>query len=465
MEKKFIFNRDFQIRILALACQDFPFLNLINDLVLPEYFDDRVLSWYFKMIQEYFLDYRKKPTLVILERELENAIQRKRIKEGEEDLYRAVLTRITELLKEPLDESEYIIKETIRFCKRQSVRKTLLEVAPLTDSEDEDIWDQIESKVRKACDAGNSSLEIGTNYFKTISQRIADRLSFEEYKIIPTGIRELDNHISGGLKAGQLGVVVGSSGFGKSILSAHFGKYAVINGYKVVHYTLELNEKDVCERYDAAFSSIPVRDLIPKSKDLEKKLNKLATKYNDSLIIKFYPTGTATVATIRNHLNQIRGQGFEPDLVVIDYLDLLKSSANYSDEYTSLGEITKDIRGLAGEFNIPIWSPTQTNRAGMSAELPGMEHVGDSIKKVQIADILVAICMTKEERLNNEARLHIAKNRNGPTNVIVHLKTAFDKMKFQDLGITVEEEEEEVSQKKFRRKPNPKDELLGTAEE
>jgi replicative DNA helicase len=430
----------------------------MNDLVLPEYFEDRILSWFFVSIRNYYLDYRKKPTKLVLERELERDATKNKIDKDDLTHYYNTLNKIEELGQDTSD-IEYVTKETIRFCKRQSVRKALLEVAPMTDSNSDDVWDNIEEIVRKSTLVGNSALDIGTQYFEDIIQRLSHRTQFDTKIIIPTGIPELDKYIGGGLKAGQLGVVVGGTGAGKSIYLPHVGKRAILNGYKVAHYTLELDEKDIAERYDAAFSSIKLSDLLPKSKELEKKLTKLKTKYGNSLLIKFYPTGTASVSTIRNHLTQLNGHGFVPDMVIVDYGDLLKPLTNYHDEYSDLGKIFEGLRGIAGEFQIPIWTATQLNRSGMSAEIADVEHIGDSIKKAQIADILVAICMNKQEKENNEARLHVAKNRNGPSKVIVHIKTAYDKMKFYDLGVSTVEEEEQDNN--FRRKPaEPTDESL-----
>lgn len=449
---KFKFNREFQIRILSLTFQDYAFLALANDILVPEYFDDRVLSWCFQCIRNYFLDFKKKPTKLVLERELEVGLARGTVKDKDKEVFNDTLNRIIEYATQ-YDDNDYVQKEVIRFAKRQAVRKAVLEVAPLTDSADEGVWDKIEVTVRDACSVGGTGLDVGTQYFEEISQRLADRAQYQTKLIIPTGIPDLDNLLGGGLKAGQLGVWAGGSSSGKSIALPHCGRRAIINGYKVVHYTLELDEKDIAERYDASFANIPIHELIPESRTLEKKLDSLKGKYGNSLIIKQYPTGSATVSTLRNHIIQLHGLGFVPDLVIVDYGDLLKPHTKYNDEYSDLGKIFEGLRGLAGEFSVPVWTATQLNRSGMSAELPDMEHVGDSIKKVQIADILIAICMTKEEREKNEARLHIAKNRNGPGKAVVPITTAYDKMKFYNPIAMLKQEEEPTAPKVFRRKP------------
>ena len=164
-----------------------------------------------------------------------------------------------------------------------------------------------------------------------------------------------------------------------SIFLPHVGKRAIINGYKVVHYTLELDEKDIAERYDACFSSIPVYDLIQESNNLELKLQALKAKYGNSLVIKFYPTGSASVNTIKNHMTQLHGLGFVPDLVIVDYGDLLKPLTSYHDEYSDLGKIFEGLRGLAGEFQVPVW--TACFPGDTLVETPSGPRRIDSIKK------------------------------------------------------------------------------------
>lgn len=434
---------------------NYGFGTLCQDILKAEYFEDRILGWFYTTIRDYYIDYRKKPTSLVLERELETAILAKKVKEKEKDLYVSALQKIVE--NPSSEDAEYVTNEVIRFAKRQAVRNVLLEVAPQTDSRDESVWDEIESKIRKACSVGTASLDIGLDYFSEINQRLASRAQYETKLVIPVGIPDLDQVLSGGLKAGQLGIILGFTGGGKSVFLPHVGRRALINGYKVVHYTLELDEKDIADRYDASFSNINITDLIPKEREVEKKLTALNTKYGNSLVIKFYPTQSASVPTLRTHLNQLEGLGFVPDLVIVDYGDLLKATSKYNDPYSDLGHTFADLRGLAGEKKIPIWTASQLNRAGGNAELADIGHMGDSIKKAHIADVIIAISATRDEKDNNQARLHVAKNRNGPSNVVIPITTNYAKMKFYEMN---NNDEDEPTPSKFRRKPKAQDDLF-----
>lgn len=450
MENKFVFDREFQIGVLGLMVQNYDFLVVGTDLIKPEYFEDQTLVWYFQTIRDYFLDHHLRPTDTVLKNELLKAAKSGRVKDDDLASYLDVFKKI----KEPVSESAYLTSEVVQFCRRQAVRRALLEVAPQLDSHDYDVWGSIENKVRDACNVGAHAMNIGTQYFLDYNERIRQRSEGEDRITIPTGITELDYRIGGGLKSGQLGVWMGGTGAGKSVVLPHCGKRAVVGGFKVVHYTLELNEQEVSDRYDSSWTGVPAQELVDNASTIKEQLDKLAKRFGNRLVVKFYPTRTATVATIKTHLRQLLNLGFKPDLVIVDYGDLLKPTSSYQDEYSDLGVIFADLRGLAGEMQVPIWTATQANRSGMAAETLDVEHVSDSLKKMQIADLVIAICMNREERATKQARLYLAKNRNGPAGVSIPIQTAYDRMAFY---VPITPDPPIVTRQQFqasRRKPN-----------
>ena len=425
----FGFARNFQIGILGLTCQKYDFLVTVADLIKPEFFEDKVLGWFFRTIRDYFLDYHLSPTQDVLREEIRKAYKAKHFKDTDE--VKAHMQVFLQLWN-PVDAQEYLIAQVVQFCRRQAIRRAFLECAPKIDTADDDTWNEIQGQVTDACSVGSNSLDIGMQYFEHYQERLHKRLLGDTAKPVPAGIQELDILLGGGLKPGQVGIWMGGTGVGKSIVLPHCGRRAVVEGLKVVHYTLELNEEDIGDRYDSAWSSVPINSLASKKHYpiVEKQISKLGKTWGNSLIIKFYPTRQATIGTIRAHLRQLHGLGFIPGAVVVDYVDLIKPTTNYQDEYADLGAITADLRGIAGELSIPIWTATQTNRAGLNKEIVDLKDISDSLKKAQIADIVIGICMTPEERDMNKARLHIAKNRNGPTGKEVEIHTAYDRMCF-----------------------------------
>ena len=430
MSVKLPFDRQFQIGMLALMMQKYDFLLSAVELLQPDYFEDKVLIWTFQVLRDYHQDYDTSPSQMVIENELNKAVAAGRIKAPDEALYKDVVKQ----LSKPVQAQSYLINEVVRFCRRTAMRNLWVNNAKSLETADDDFWDGIVSQTQDVATIGTSFLDIGTRYFLEHAERIRARLQGEVKLQIPTGITELDYKLGGGLKAGQLGIWMGGTGAGKSIALPHCGKRAIINGYKVAHYTLELDEDDIAERYDSSWSSVPIHELKTQSKIVRQRLENLHTKYGDCLVIKHYPTGTATTTTIKSHLKMLASMGFIPDLIIVDYGDLLKPLTSYNDEYADLGAIFKDLRGIAGEWNVPLWTATQVNRPGMSAEIADVEHIGDSFKKAQIADVIITICASREELEANILRLFGAKNRNGPPKFQITIRSAYDRMCFYRPG-------------------------------
>lgn len=427
----FPFDRDFQINVLALMLKRVDFLLTCVELFQPEYFEDKILVWFFNVIKQHYTLYQDCPGIdPVLTNEMIKATRSKLIKPTEISDYAAVVAK----LRQPVLNSGYTIDEVIRFCRRQAGRKLWLETAPLMDTADDAAWDQIVNRITQIPVIGMNHLNLGVDYFGTFQTRITQRISGNSNKItIPVGISELDTLIGGGLKTGQLGLWLGGTGRGKSIALVHCGKIAVEWGYKVAHYSLELDEDDIAERYDSTLTQIPVTNLSTHITEFARKSKYLHDKHKGRLQIKHYPTGSASVNTIKQHLRQMEATGWVPDLVIVDYGDLLKPLTSYSDEYADLGATFMALRGLAGELGVPLWSATQSNRVGIVSDVIDIEHIGDSIKKAQISDIIIALCASREEIQRGVIRLFGAKNRNGVDKFELTIRTAYDKMTLHDL--------------------------------
>lgn len=429
--KKFSFGREFQVRTLALMRRKFEFLITSVAIIQPEYFEDKVLSWAFTTFVDHYNTYGTCAEKRHLDNELDKAVAAGRLKNDEGAEALSLISEIEET--DVSDGDPYTVNEVVRFCRRQEVRRALIEVAPQTESEDSEVWEKIEERISKACNVGAHSLDIGTSYFGDMEQRLKNRLLDEGQLVIPTGIADLDAFLGGGLKSGQLGMWMGVSGSGKSVVLPHCGKRAVIGKWKVAHYTLELSEFDVATRYDAAWTGIPLYSLKQSTQQVQQRLGHLRTMYGEALIIKEYPAGVATVETLRQHIVAMRNTlGFRPDMLVVDYGDLLKPTTTYKDKYDDLGTIFTELRGLAQELKIPIWTATQANRTGNNQETIDIDQIADSFQKIMVADVVVSLAGTKQDQEEGIVRLTIAKNRNGPQKKIIPIKTAYERMCFFD---------------------------------
>ena len=228
--------------------------------------------------------------------------------------------------------------------------------------------------------------------------------------IVPTKWDSINDLMEGGLGKGELGVIVAPAGIGKSWTLQSLGAHSVQQGLTVVHYTLELNAQYVGLRYDCIVSGQPTGNLQYYKEEVLSAIEKL----KGNLIIKYYPTRTATVNTITAHLQQCELQGIKPDLVIVDYADIMKSTQQFTEKRHQIGHVYEELRGLAGEFEVPIWTASQANRSSLEEEVIGADKVAEDYSKVMTADFVMSMSRKVEDKIANTGRFHVIKNRFGP---------------------------------------------------
>jgi replicative DNA helicase len=246
---------------------------------------------------------------------------------------------------------------------------------------------------------------IGHEYKKDTESRYRE----DHRVIVPTPWGQINELIQGGLGNGDLGLIFGNPGGGKSWCLVALGGYAVKMGYNVIHYTLELSESYTGRRYDAFFTGIPV-DQLEKHKI---KVETLTAALPGELIIREYPMGKTTINTIESHIKKVRDLGIQPDLILIDYIDLLSTRKRNVDRKGEIDDIYTSTKGLARELNIPIWSVSQVNRAGAKDDIIEGDKAAGSYDKMMITDLSISLSRKKEDKVNGTGRLHIMKNRYG----------------------------------------------------
>ena len=420
---KFEFDRKFQIKIIGLLFQDYDFLIAFHDLIIPDHFSDDILVWFFCTIRDHYLDYQMLMSSEALENEMIKSVKAKKIKDKDIKTYGQIFKR----LHERIPDKKYIADEIVRFCKHQAIKNAVLESPDMLKRGE---FEEIESAFREAVQIGTDKMDMGHMYFHGWAERIRYRAEEDRLTTMPTGITPLDIAIGGGLRCTQLGIWMAPINRGKSVALCHCGKRALIARKKVAHYTYEMSEFEIGTRYDASFTKINMNDLVDKEYMVSSQMEQLGVSIGNGLLIKRYPTKQASVATIRAHLLQCFSSGFEPDLVLVDYLDLIKPPRFYKEKRDELTATTEELKGLALELNLPIWSATQSNRASVSLETHTEEHVAEDWGKMAAPDIVITINQVKEEVDDEIMRLFIAKNRNGARYRTVKIKTSLARMCF-----------------------------------
>ena len=383
----------FQVKVLSSLLTHKEFLQNINDVLSEEYFDNQAHKWIIGEILNYYEEYHTTPTMEVLKVEMkkvENEVLQLSIKEQLREAYQASSSDL-----------EYIENEFSSFCKNQQLKKALLNSVDLLNSGD---FEAIRGLIDNALKAG-AEKNIGHEYIKDTEARYRE----EARTTVPTPWDKFNNLMQGGLGNGDFGLIFGNPGGGKSWTLVALGGYAVKMGYNVLHYTLELGEDYVGRRYDAFFTGKSV-DTLFKSKD---KIEEVVKELPGQLIIKEYAPGQATVNTLRAHIQKCNDLEFKPDLIIIDYVDLLSSKKRTQDRKGEIDDIYVSTKGLAKELQLPIWSVSQVNRAGAKDDVIEGDKAAGSYDKIMITDVAISLSRKKEDKVNGTGRFHFMKNRYG----------------------------------------------------
>ena len=318
-----------------------------------------------------------------------------------EVLQLSIKEQLREAYQSSKSDLEYVEKEFSAFCKNQQLKKALLNSVDLLNSGD---FESIRGLIDNALKAGNDK-NIGHEYIKDTEARYRE----DARKIVPTPWEKFNEFMQGGLGNGDFGLIFGNPGGGKSWTLVALGGHAVKMGYSVLHYTLELGEDYVGRRYDAFFTGKPV-DTLSKHRD---RIDEITEQLPGQLIIKEFSPGMATVNTLRSHIQKCQDLGFAPDLILVDYVDLLSSKKRVNDRKGEIDDIYLSTKGLAKELQLPIWSVSQVNRSGAKDDVIEGDKAAGSYDKMMVTDIAISLSRKKEDKINGTGRFHIMKNRYG----------------------------------------------------
>jgi replicative DNA helicase len=296
------FGYGFQVKVLAAMFTDRTFLQQIADIIQSEYFESESNSWILDVILGHFRTYKTPPTKDVLEVKLT---------EIDHDVLKiAVAEQLKEVFRymESADLS-FVKDEILKFCKNQEIKHAIMDSVNLLQNGK---YDEIKTKIDSAMKAG-ADTNIGHEYNTNIDLRYIEAAR----DTITTGWDVIDDVMDGGLGPGELGVVMAPAGIGKSWLLINIGANAIRNGKNVVHFTLELNELYVGQRYDSVITGIPAQNLKNHQKDIHERLSKIPGE----LVIKYYPTKSVGIMALKAHIEKSAMLGKQPDLVIVDYAD------------------------------------------------------------------------------------------------------------------------------------------------
>ena len=400
------FGTAFQAKCLAAMLSDRAFLERIIDIVSPDYFETDAHIWVVKFVTGYFPTYKDIPTMPVFACEImkiQDVVLNAAVKEQVKVAYNEVSIA---------KDLPYVKEQFITFCKNQKLKNAIFASQMLLkDGDYEGIWNVIN-------EASKAGLErnIGHDYFSEFDLRMSEMAR----EVIKTNWPMIDTHLAGGLGKGELGFIVAPAGSGKSWFLAKLGAEALQQGKNVIHFTMELNEKYVGRRYDAIFSGVAFQD-VEKQKDVvKKKLDEIKSKGCGKLYVKYFPTKAASAQSLKLHIERMQLiTGIKFDLVIVDYADLLRpmQQERNSNSYNDAGNVYEELRGVAGELQVPVWTASQANRGVHEEDIIEAMGVADSYRKIMIGDFIMSLSRKKEDKMAGTGRVYIMKNRFGPDGV------------------------------------------------
>ena len=401
----------FQVKVLAAMFTDRLFLQQITDIIQADYFESDANSWLLDVILTHFREYKCPPSKDVLKvkvTEIDNDILKTAILEQLKEVFRFMES----------DDLTFVKDEILKFCKNQEIKRAIMDSVNLLKMGN---YDEIKSKIDGAMKAG-ADTNIGLEYKANISARYAEA----SRHTITTGWDVIDDLMDGGLAPGELGVVMAPAGIGKSWLLINIGANAVKAGKTVIHYTLELNENYVGQRYDSVLTGINAQTLKHHQDTVEERMKTLS----GNLIVKYFPTKSVGVMGLKAHLEKTIMLGNSPALVIVDYGDLLKINVK-KDKHEALEELYEELRGMAGEYDIPVWTASQAGRSALEEDIIEADKIASSYGKVMVADFLVSLSRKVEDKMSGTGRGHVIKNRFGPDGITLPCKINTNNGQFQ----------------------------------
>jgi len=400
--------------ILRNLLTDESYMRKVLPFIKPDYFEGiyRVL---FREAGKFVAKYNKLPNAEAFKIELDSADKLN------DEQYNLAMDIVPQLYSSEKVDDKWLLDTTEKWCQDRAIYLAIMESISIIDGKHEQLTKgALPDLLTKALGVG-FDLQVGHDYV----ENAGDRFEFyhTEEDRLPFDLEYFNTITKGGVPRKTLNIALAGTGVGKSLFMCHVASSSLVQGQNVLYITMEMAEERIAERIDANLLDVPIDQLDKISKDrFSLMVNNIAKKTTGKLIIKEYPTGSAHSGHFRALLNELKlKRQFEPDLIFIDYLNICASSrmkgmGGAINSYSYIKAIAEELRGLAVEFDVPIFSATQTTRSGYSNSDVGLEDTSESFGLPATADLMFALISTEELEQQGQFMVKQLKNRyNDPT--------------------------------------------------
>jgi replicative DNA helicase len=401
------FGTAFQAKTIYVLTNDKKFLDQTHDIIDSKFFDAEAHQWIVDKTLWYYGSYREVPSLAVFKAELS--------KESDDAFKKQVIASLKEAFESEGSDLTYVKDEFLDFCKNQALKAAILKSADLLKRGD---FDKIKSEISHAMMVGQEH-DFGHDWKIDLD----DRLANSARNTLPTGWDVVDGLTDGGLAGGELGVIIAPSGIGKSWFLCRIGLAAIKAGKRVVHYSFELNQNYVGLRYDTLLTGIEPKNIRLNKSVVEQAIQQI----KGDLAIKYYPVRTINTNTLMADIQRRINVGMKPDLIIIDYADLMRPTERGDSRYQDLGITYEDIRGMLGELDIPGWTASQSQRSSLNDDIIEADKVAESYAKIMTADLIMSVSRKLEDKVANTGRAHLIKNRFGQDGITMPCEINFTK--------------------------------------
>jgi replicative DNA helicase len=396
----------FQQSLLKAIIEDKKYGETIIDVLESKFFDNNSFKFIMENMKELYKNYNKIPDY--------NTIAQKIMAEGGNNTSSTAHADTLESIKNNEQQDDYVKDTALNFCKQQNLKRELKNVQSIIENGEFEAYNKIEEIIQKALQVGISN-DDATDVFHDIDGALE-----KDYRHpLPTGIVGVDKILKGGLGIGELGIVLAPTGTGKTTLLTKFANTAYNLGYNVMQIFFEDNPGNIKRKHYTIWTDISPDNQPDYKDEVKQKIEDAQTRSKGSLKLLKLASDNVTVSEIKNKIRKMNSDGTKIDLLVLDYVDCISSDRSTNgEEWKGEGSVMRSLESMTGEFNMAIWTATQGNRESISSEVVTGDQMGGSIKKAQIAHVILSIGKTLEQKEHKLATLTLIKSRIGQDGVI-----------------------------------------------
>jgi len=390
------------------------YMRKILPFVKPDYFEGiyRIL---FKEAGKFVAKYNKLPTRDAFKVEIDQT------NKLTDEQYTMAIDILPHLFEKDTSDEQWLLDSTEKWCQDRAIYNAIMESISIIDGKHQTLTKNALPDLLQKALGVSFDKNVGHDYIENVEERY--EFYHTEEDRIPFDLDLFNKITKGGVPKKTLNIALAGTGVGKSLFMCHVAAAALTEGRNVLYITMEMAEERIAERIDANLLNVPIDQLEHLSKNMfTKKVSDLSKKTNGKLIIKEYPTGSAHAGHFRALLEELKlKREFAPDVIFIDYLNICASSrmkgmGGAINSYSYIKAIAEELRGLAVEYDVPLFSATQTTRSGFSNSDIGLEDTSESFGLPATADLMFAIISTEELEQAGQLMVKQLKNRyNDPT--------------------------------------------------